>query len=134
MIKTKELKFYKLCDSEESPGDSMHRSDKAVFGTDIRLKQFDTTISSFPMHHVETWLWSPGIEPFAHCSCNWEYEGWWIFKRLKSDQRLGNNSGAIPDLVIKKGQPLYFGVWYHNMRNCKSDFHAKCTIYYEELP
>jgi len=142
MIETKELKFYKLCEAGEFPKDEMHTADKAVFDTDIRLKQWDGTISSFPLHHVETWLWSPNIEPFAHNACNWEeeYSGvlgflmrFLLGKTWKGGARLGNNSGEIPDLIIRKGQPLYFGVWYHNMRSVPSDFHAKTTVYFERV-
>ena len=98
------------------------------------ILSWDGAISSFPDLHVETWLHSTGIKPFAHVICNWE----------KANKRLGNNSGQMPGgLKILKGAPLNFGVWLDNMRTkrfllfCRKkiagDFHAKTTIYYEEI-
>jgi len=137
-LKTINLSFYRLLEGGEvyiNPGAREWRSPKYV-----KIIGFQGSISSFPLLHAQAWL-IINEKALEQKEVIFEDPTPGVFGHLNSGFA-GTANVAImfpPEkfIFLKAGDPLYLGIWGHNMHNIlgwkqKADFHVQYDIYYEE--
>lgn len=143
MIKTYNLPFYALLEGGEVLLDT--EAKMWMPESYIEIIGLQASISSFPWLHAQVWLITnpegleqeevilepPGIEGTPG-----------ILGHINSGWMGGANQVIIfppgKFISLRKGQPLYLGVWGHNMWDVlgwkkKFDFHAQYNIFYVEI-
>jgi len=139
MIKTINLSFYRLLEG----GEVFIKPDakKWVAPEEVEIIGFQGSISSFPPLHVQAWLIA-NPEALKQEEVILEEPTAGIFGHINSGSAGTANHGMVfPQgkfISLKKVEPLYLGIWAHNMWSIlgwrqKADFHVQYDIYYEEV-